>query len=97
MNGRNQRAMIDRFFVDVFPEQSLVLVYLKHSPFQEESTRRLLVGAAAVTAGVPPPMWNQSGGQPFDSSMWEPIVGHSLRPDQKQGKPRMLSGHSGSG
>ena len=85
MDGRNQRALIDRFFVDVVPEQSLVLVYLKHSPFQEESTRRLLVGAAAVTAVAPPPMWNQSGGQPFDSSMWETVVGHSLRPDQKQG------------
>jgi hypothetical protein len=85
MDGSNQRALIDRFFADVVPEQSLVLVYLKHSPFQEESTRRLLVGAAAVTAVSPPPKWNQSGDQPFDSSMWETIVGHSLRPDQQQG------------
>lgn len=85
MDGQNQRALIDRFFVDVIPDHSLVLVYLKHSPLQEESTRRLLVGAATVTSVTAPGMWNQSGSQPFDSSMWETIVGHSLRPDQKQG------------
>lgn len=85
MDGRNQRALIDRFFADVIPDQSLVLVYLKHSPFQEESTRRLLVGAARVSSVTAPPKWNQSGAQPFDSSMWETIVSHSLRPDQKQG------------
>lgn len=85
MDGSNQRAMINRFFSDVRPHQSLVFVYLKHSPFQEESTRRLLVGAMAVTSLTPPGMWNQSGDQPFDSSMWETLVGHSLRPDQHEG------------
>ena len=85
MDGRNQRAMLTRFFADVVPQQSLVLIYLKHSPLQEESTRRLLVGAAHVTSVTPPSMWNQSGQQPFDSSMWETIVGHSLRTDQAQG------------
>lgn len=85
MDGQNQRALMSRFFEDVVPEQSLVLIYLKHSPLQEESTRRLLVGAARVTAVVAPPMWKQSGGQPFDSSMWETIVSHSLRPSQHDG------------
>jgi hypothetical protein len=85
MDGRNQRAMMARFFEDVVADQSLVLIYLKHSPLQEESTRRLLVGAATVSAVVSPSMWNQSGGQPFDSSMWETVVSHSLRPDQKHG------------
>lgn len=85
MDGHNQRALMDRFFTDVVPDESLVFVYLKHSPLQEESTRRLLVGAAHVTSVTAPLMWNQSGQQPFDSSMWETIVGHSLRPEQKQG------------
>jgi hypothetical protein len=85
MDGRNQRAMIDRFFEDVVANDSVVLIYLKHSPLQEDSNRRLLVGAAMVTHITAPPMWNQTGGQPFDSSMWETIVGHSLRPDQKDG------------
>jgi hypothetical protein len=85
MDGRNQRAMMNRFFEDVVADQSVVLTYLKHSPLQEESTRRLLVSASIVTRVTPPPMWNQSGKQPFDSSMWETIVSHSLRPDQKHG------------
>lgn len=85
MDGRNQRAMIDAFFSSVVEGESLVLVYLKHSPLQEESTRRLLVGAALVEHLTPPTSWNQSGSQPFDSSMWETIVSHSLRPDQKLG------------
>jgi hypothetical protein len=85
MDGRNQRLLLDRFFEHVRPGQSLALVYMKHSPFQERSQRRLLVGAAVVTKVVPPPMWNQSGEQPFDSCMWETIVSHSLRPDQREG------------
>lgn len=85
MDARNQRAMIDRFFRDVTINESVVFIYLKHSPLQEDSTRRLLVGAALVTGIAPPPMWNQSGHQPFDSSMWETVVGHSLRSDQKDG------------
>jgi hypothetical protein len=85
MDGRNQRAMMERYFEDVIEGQSLVLIYLKHSPLQEESPRRLLVGAAMITRVTPPPMWNQSGNQPFNSSMWETIVSHSLRADQRQG------------
>lgn len=85
MDARNQRAMIDGFFENVTPEHSIVLIYLKHSPLQDESTRRLLVGAARVVGVTPPPLWNQSGDQPFDSSMWETIVQHSLRSDQRDG------------
>jgi len=75
MDGRNQRAMLTRFFADVVPQQSLVLIYLKHSPLQEESTRRLLVGAAHVTAVTPPSMWNQSGQQPFARPCGRPSSG----------------------
>lgn len=85
MDARNQRALIDRFFENVTPEHSLVLIYLKHSPLQDESSRRLLVGAARVTDVRLPSLWNQSGDQPFDSSMWETIVRHSLRSDQGDG------------
>jgi len=86
MDGANQQAILDRFFESVEPSHGLVFVYLKHSPLQEgEITRRLLLGAARITSVTPPPMWKQSGDQPFDSSMWETIVGHSLRADQRDG------------
>ena len=85
MDGRNQRSVMNQFFEDVVAEQSLVFIYLKHSPLQDASTQRLLVGAAVITDVQAPSMWNQSGEQPFDSSMWETIVRHSLRPAQDNG------------
>lgn len=85
MNGRNQQGVIRQFFECVSVDESLVFFYLKHSPLQETDGRRLLVGAARVTALRLPDMWNQSGVPPFDSSMWETILGHSLRPDGTDG------------
>ncbi|MGW0660955.1 AAA family ATPase [Streptodolium elevatio] len=85
MDGGNQRAIMRAFFELVHPEESLVFVYLKHSPLQEQRTDRLLVGAARVLRVTPPPMWNQSGRPPFTSSMWETVVEHSLRPDMADG------------
>ncbi|MET7774040.1 ATP-dependent RecD-like DNA helicase [Nocardia sp. NPDC005366] len=85
MDGQNQQAIIRSFFEPVSAGESLVFAYLKHSPFQESSTRRLLVGAARVTSVSLPDMWRQRGNPPFDSSMWETAVGHSLRPDMRDG------------
>ncbi|BBZ55239.1 AAA family ATPase [Mycolicibacterium phocaicum] len=85
MDGKNQQSIIRSFFEPVLPQSSLVFVYLKHSPLQEERTDRLLVGAAIVESIALPGFWTQSGNQPFDSSMWETKVVHSLRPDQTHG------------
>lgn len=85
MDGRNQQSVIRTFFEPVVVGTSLVFIYLKHSPFQDDRTDRLLVGAAHINDIQFPGFWRQSGGQPFDSSMWETIVVHSLRHDQKAG------------
>lgn len=85
MDGDNQRAIMDAFFEPVAPGDSLVFAYLKHSPFQEQRTDRLLVGAARINRVTPPPMWNHSGNPPFQSAMWETAVEHSLRPDMTDG------------
>ncbi|BBX27436.1 ATP-dependent DNA helicase [Mycolicibacterium alvei] len=85
MDGDNQRAIMDEFFASVAPGESLVFIYLKHSPLQEVRTDRLIVGAARVTGVQRPPMWNQEGKPPFDSCMWETVVEHSLRPDMRDG------------
>lgn len=85
MDGDNQRAVLDAFFEPVEVGHSLVFVYLKHSPLQEQRTDRLLVGAARVTGVSMPPMWEESGHPPFSSSMWETVVEHSLRPDMSDG------------
>ena len=85
MDGDNQRAVLAAFFEQVSPNDSLVFIYLKHSPLQEQRTDRLLVGAARIKRLSPPPMWKQSGNPPFLSSMWETIVEHTLRPDMVDG------------
>lgn len=85
MDGANQQAVIRQFFEPVVPGESLVFLYLKHSPLQEESTRRLLVGAARVLDCQSPGMWTHSGTPPFESSMWETALVHSLRPAMEDG------------
>lgn len=85
MDGRNQQAVIRSFFEPVVPGSSLVFVYLKHSPFQDERTDRILVGAAVIESIAFPGFWTQSGQEPFPSSMWETKVVHSLRSDQHRG------------
>lgn len=85
MDGANQRAVITQFFEYVTAGESLVFFYLKHSPLQDTDPRRLLVGAAMVTGLRPPGMWSQRGTPPFNSSMWETALVHSLRADGKHG------------
>jgi hypothetical protein len=85
MDGGNQRAIFDAFFEPVNVGDSLVFMYLKHSPLQEQRGDRLLVGAAHVARVEPPPMWSSDGPSAFESSMWETIVSHSLREDQQEG------------
>src|SRR5665647_1498980 len=85
MDGDNQRAVIRQFFEPVAPGESLVFLYLKHSPLQEESTQRLLVGAARVLDIQLPGMWKHSSAPPYQSSMWETALVHSLRSDMGDG------------
>lgn len=85
MDGANQRAVLEAFFEPVEIDYSLVFIYLKHSPLQEQRTDRLLVGAARVIGVTMPPMWEESDNPPFSSSMWETVVQHSLRPDMSDG------------
>ena len=85
MDGNNQQAVIKEFFAPIKPGDSLVFMYLKHSPLQEERTDRLIVGAARVSGVTLPPWWGSEGEQAFPSSMWETAVEHSLRPTMKDG------------
>ncbi|MGI8700375.1 MAG: AAA family ATPase [Nocardioidaceae bacterium] len=85
MDGANQKAILKAFFEPVSTADSLVFMYLKHSPLQEQHTKRLLVGAAHVSEVQLPPMWDSDGPSAFESSMWETVVSHSLRADQHAG------------
>lgn len=80
LHGDNQKAVIETFFQDVQPSQSLVFFYLKHSPF-EDAGPRLLAGAAVVDDMTLPGRWPTSGPTAFPNHMWETILRHTLRPD----------------
>ncbi|MHA4815849.1 AAA family ATPase [Streptomyces aculeolatus] len=84
MDGTNQQAVIETFFRDVYADQSLIFLYLKHSPF-EDQPRRLLVGAALVAGRTPPRPWPGSERSAFPSHMWESALHHSLRADGSGG------------
>ena len=86
MDGKKSAGRDPHVFEPVVAGASLVFVYLKHSPFQDERNPwAFFVGAAMIESISLPGFWTQSGDQPFDSSMWETKVVHSLRPDQQHG------------
>ncbi|HZO66591.1 MAG TPA: AAA family ATPase [Kribbellaceae bacterium] len=84
MHGDNQRSLLDTFFSTVQPEASLVFFYAKHSPLSDDP-RRLLVGAASVSAVNPTGAYRSNGDEQFPAQMWETTIEHSLRPDQHRG------------
>jgi hypothetical protein len=80
LHGDNQQAVIETFFRYVQPSQSLLFLYLKHSPF-EDAGARLLVGAALVDELTLPGRWPTDGPTAFPNHMWETIIRHTLRSD----------------
>ncbi|GLW58899.1 AAA family ATPase [Kitasatospora phosalacinea] len=80
LHGDNQQAVIEEFFRLVQPDRSLVFLYLKHSPF-EQQPRRMLVGAAVVTGRTAPGRWPGSDEKVFPNHQWETVLRHSLRPE----------------
>lgn len=80
LHGDNQHAVIETFFRDVRPAESLVFFYLKHSPF-EDAGPRLLVGAALVDDVTLPGRWPTTGPTAFPNHMWETTLRHTLRPN----------------
>ncbi len=73
----NQATLLDTFFSVVEPERSLVFVYAKESPLDDDPRRLLIgVGRATTVGGLVPYRQDQGG---FGSVLWERIIGHSIR------------------
>ncbi|WP_222635284.1 MULTISPECIES: AAA family ATPase [unclassified Rhodococcus (in: high G+C Gram-positive bacteria)] len=79
LHGDNQKALIETFFRNVTPQQSLVFFYLRHSPFEDAG--RLLIGAASVDSLQLPGRWPTESPTDFPNHMWETTIRHTLRPD----------------
>jgi ATP-dependent exoDNAse (exonuclease V) alpha subunit len=84
----NHRAILEAFWRDVRPEQSLVFLYAKEIPLVEETGgRRILIGAARVKALSPLQEYDYTERKKdaLRSMLWERHVQHSLRPDGDDG------------
>jgi hypothetical protein len=83
----NHLALLDAFFGQVKPQDSLCFFYAKRTPLAEDS-RRVIVGVGRV---------NHVGGNheytyacpetkaPLRALLWERIIQHSIRPDGNDG------------
>lgn len=85
---RNQIALLDTFFSAVRPDSSLVFLYAKDVPIEDESdpAARVLVGVGRVIHVDAPVEWEFTGKHvPLRSYLWERGVHHSVRPTLQDG------------
>jgi ATP-dependent exoDNAse (exonuclease V) alpha subunit len=80
----NQRALLDCFFEHVQKERSLCFFYAKQVPFVED-TRRIIIGVGRVLNVGQPVEYEYSESGKLRSMLWERMVSHSIRPNNKDG------------
>ncbi|MDD4431055.1 MAG: AAA family ATPase [Bacteroidales bacterium] len=80
----NQRAIFEKFYKNVLPEKSLVIVYAKQVPFIEDA-KRVVMGIGFVESVTSPPEHNHSNKGNLRSMLWETMIGHSIRDERKNG------------
>jgi len=80
---RNQLAPLDSFFSAIKPQQSLCFFYVKDSPLLDGA--KVLVGVGRVTHLSEQVEYEYNGPGPLRCMIWERPVGHSIRPDFKDG------------
>lgn len=81
---RNQRALLDCFFQQVRPEESLCFFYAKQVPFVEDS-RRVIVAVGRVKHIGQCIEYKYKKPGNLRCMVWERMVQHSIRPDFKDG------------
>ena len=81
----NQIALLDTFFGSIRPNESLCFFYAKRIPLSEQS-RRVIVGVGRVlSVGDVTEYKYDVARPPFRSVLWERNLGHSIRPEFKDG------------
>ena len=80
----NQRAIFKVFYEDVQFGKSLVIPYAKQVPFIEDP-KRVVMGIGFITSMVEPPEHAHTDAGKLRSSLWETMLGHSIRNDRKNG------------
>lgn len=84
---RNHRELLDCFWKHVRPEESLVFFYAKQVPLVEDTGRRVLVGVGRVLkiGSLTEYDYESKPDGKVRSLIWERMVGHSIRPDFRDG------------
>ena len=84
---RNHRALLNCFWEQVKPEESLVFFYAKQVPHVEDTGKRVIVGVGRVKSvgGLTEYEYDAPPGDKLRSLLWERMVVHSIRPDFKDG------------
>lgn len=81
----NQLTLLDTFFGAIRPEESLCFIYAKKTPLSEQS-RRIIIGVGRVlSVGSATEYAYAVKKPPLRCVLWERNVGHSIRPDFKDG------------
>ena len=81
----NQIALLDTFFGSIRPNESLCFFYAKRIPLSEQS-RRVIVGVGRVLSVGDVTEYKYDVARPsFRSVLWERNLGHSIRPEFKDG------------
>jgi len=82
--AENQRAIFEKFYKNIKPHKSLVIPYAKQVPFIEDS-KRVVMGIGFVKGINPPPEHEHTNEGEMRSILWETMIEHSIRNDQKDG------------
>ena len=83
-DARNQRAIFNKFYENVVPDQSLVIPYAKQVPFIEDP-KRVIIGIGFVKKITPPPEYKHTSAGSLRSILWETMIEHSIRPERMNG------------
>jgi len=86
-NGKNQNRIFNYFYKNIVPNKSLVITYAKAVPFIE-SSGRIIIGIGFVNSVGKLQEYDyheQPTGDMMTSFLWERNIGHSIRPDRKNG------------
>ncbi len=82
---RNHRALLDCFWNQVRPEESLVFFYAKQVPLVEDTGRRVIVGVGRVKSIGKLTEYEYKSKGELRSLLWERMIGHSIRRDMTDG------------
>ena len=82
--SENQKEIFDCFYRNVKPKKSLCFVYAKQIPYTDMN-RRIVLGIGFVEDIIPTKEYDHTNEKPARSLLWETMVCHSIRKDNKNG------------